>query len=148
MDKLALNSISASKSRSNRKRVGRGTGSGTGKTAGRGHKGQKARSGGNIRQGFEGGQMPLHRRVPKRGFSNFLFKKEYQIVNISDLDKIESELIDPSVMRENGLVKYALRPIKVLGNGELNKKVNVTASAFSSSATKKIEKKGGTVTVQ
>tara|TARA_Y100000590_G_scaffold198086_1_gene224972 strand:- start:423 stop:863 length:441 start_codon:yes stop_codon:yes gene_type:complete len=131
-----------------KKRVGRGHGSGLGRNAGRGDKGYHSRSGSKHRPWFEGGQMPLHRRVPKRGFSNFLFKKEYQIVNISDLDKIESELIDPSVMRENGLVKYALRPIKVLGNGELNKKVNVTASAFSSSATKKIEKKGGTVTVQ
>ena len=131
-----------------KKRIGRGHGSGLGRNAGRGDKGYHSRSGSKHRPWFEGGQMPLHRRVPKRGFSNFLFKKEYQIVNISDLDKIESELIDPSVMRENGLVKYALRPIKVLGNGELNKKVNVTASAFSSSATKKIEKKGGTVTVQ
>ena len=131
-----------------KKRVGRGHGSGLGRNAGRGDKGYHSRSGSKHRPWFEGGQMPLHRRVPKRGFSNFLFKKEYQIVNISDLDKIESELIDPSVMRENGLVKYALRPIKVLGNGELNKKVSVTASAFSSSATKKIEKKGGTVTVQ
>ena len=131
-----------------KKRVGRGHGAGLGRNAGRGDKGYHSRSGSKHRPWFEGGQMPLHRRVPKRGFSNFLFKKEYQIVNISDLDKIESELIDPSVMRENGLVKYALRPIKVLGNGELNKKVNVTASAFSSSATKKIEKKGGTVTVQ
>ena len=131
-----------------KKRVGRGHGSGLGRNAGRGDKGYHSRSGSKHRPWFEGGQMPLHRRVPKRGFSNFLFKKEYQIVNISDLDKIQSELIDPSVMRENGLVKYALRPIKVLGGGELNKKVNVTASAFSSSATKKIEKKGGTVTVQ
>ena len=131
-----------------KKRVGRGHGSGLGRNAGRGDKGYHSSSGSKHRPWFEGGQMPLHRRVPKRGFSNFLFKKEYQIVNISDLDKIESELIDPSVMRENGLVKYALRPIKVLGDGELNKKVNVTASAFSSSATKKIEKKGGTVTVQ
>ena len=131
-----------------KKRVGRGHGSGLGRNAGRGDKGYHSRSGSKHRPWFEGGQMPLHRRVPKRGFSNFLFKKEYQIVNISDLDKIESELIDPSVMRENGLVKYALRPIKVLGDSELNKKVNVTASAFSSSATKKIEKKGGTVTVQ
>ena len=131
-----------------KKRIGRGHGSGLGRNAGRGDKGYHSRSGSKHRPWFEGGQMPLRRRVPKRGFSNFLFKKEYQIVNISDLDKIESELIDPSVMRENGLVKYALRPIKVLGDGELNKKVNVTASAFSSSATKKIEKKGGTVTVQ
>ncbi len=135
-------------STNSKKRVGRGHGSGLGRNAGRGDKGYHSRSGSKHRPWFEGGQMPLHSRVPKRGFSNFLFKKEYQIVNISDLDKIESELIDPSVMRENGLVKYALRPIKVLGNGELNKKVNVTASAFSSSATKKIEKKGGTVTVQ
>ncbi len=135
-------------STNSKKRVGRGHGSGLGRNAGRGDKGYHSRSGSKHRPWFEGGQMPLHRRVPKRGFSNFLFKKEYQIVNISDLDKIESELIDPSVMRENGLVKYALRPIKGLGNGELNKKVNVTASAFSSSATKKIEKKGGTVTVQ
>jgi ribosomal protein L15, bacterial/organelle len=135
-------------STNSKKRVGRGHGSGLGRNAGRGDKGYHSRSGSKHRPWFEGGQMPLHRRVPKRGFSNFLFKKEYQIVNISDLDKIESELIDPSVMRENGLVKYALRPIKVLGNGELNKKVNVTASAFSSSAAKKIEKKGGTVTVQ
>ena len=135
-------------STNSKKRVGRGHGSGLGRNAGRGEKGYHSRSGSKHRPWFEGGQMPLHRRVPKRGFSNFLFKKEYQIVNISDLDKIESELIDPSVMRENGLVKYALRPIKVLGNGELNKKVNVTARAFSSSATKKIEKKRGTVTVQ
>jgi len=92
--------------------------------------------------------MPLHRRVPKRGFSNFLFKKEFQIVNLSDLNIIQSEEINPAVMKENGLVKYSLRPIKILGDGEIDKKMNVTASAFSSSAKSKIEKAGGTVEVQ
>ncbi len=92
--------------------------------------------------------MPLHRRVPKRGFSNFLFKKEYQIVNLSDLEKIDSEKIDPTLLKEKGIVKYALRPIKVLGDGDLSKKINITASAFSSSAIKKIEKAGGTATAE
>ena len=90
--------------------------------------------------------MPLHRRVPKRGFSNFLFKKEYQIVNLSDLERIESEEINPSILKEKGLVKYALRPIKILGDGDINKKINITASAFSSTAVQKIQKAGGTAT--
>ena len=131
-----------------KKRVGRGHGSGLGRNAGRGDKGYHSRSGSKHRPWFEGGQMPLHRRVPKRGFSNFLFKKEYQIVNLSDLNIIESEEINPAVMKENGLVKYSLRPIKILGDGEIDKKMNVTASAFSSSAKSKIEKAGGTVEVQ
>ena len=92
--------------------------------------------------------MPLHRRVPKRGFSNFLFKKEYQIVNICDLENVDSQELNPAILKEKGLIKYALRPIKILGNGELTKKINITASAFSSSAVKKIEKAGGTVTKQ
>ena len=92
--------------------------------------------------------MPLHRRVPKRGFSNFLFKKEYQIVNLSDLNKIDIETVNPSILKEQGLVKYALRPIKILGEGDIDKKIDITASAFSSSAIKKIEKAGGTATVQ
>jgi large subunit ribosomal protein L15 len=92
--------------------------------------------------------MPLHRRVPKRGFSNFLFKKEYQIVNLSDLERIDSEEVNPSLLKESGLVKYALRPIKILGDGDITKKINITASAFSSSAVKKIEKAGGTATKQ
>lgn len=131
-----------------KKRVGRGHGSGLGRNAGRGDKGYHSRSGSKHRPWFEGGQMPLHRRVPKRGFSNFLFKKEYQIVNLSDLNIIQSEEINPAVMKENGLVKYSLRPIKILGDGEIDKKINVTASAFSSSAKSKIEKAGGTVEVQ
>jgi len=130
-----------------KKRVGRGHGSGLGRNAGRGDKGYHSRSGSKHRPWFEGGQMPLHRRVPKRGFSNFLFKKEFQIVNLSDLNIIQSEEINPAVMKENGLVKYSLRPIKILGDGEIDKKMNVTASAFSSSAKSKIEKAGGTVEV-
>ena len=131
-----------------KKRVGRGHGSGLGRNAGRGDKGYHSRSGSKHRPWFEGGQMPLHRRVPKRGFSNFLFKKELQIVNLSDLNIIQSEEINPAVMKENGLVKYSLRHIKILGDGEIDKKMNVTASAFSSSAKSKIEKAGGTVEVQ
>ena len=131
-----------------KKRVGRGHGSGLGRNAGRGDKGYHSRSGSKHRPWFEGGQMPLHRRVPKRGFSNFLFKKEFQIVNLSDLNIIQSEEINPAVMKENGLVKYSLRPIKILGDGEIDKKMNVTASAFSSSAKSKIEKAGVTVEVQ
>ena len=131
-----------------KKRVGRGHGSGLGRNAGRGDKGYHSRSGSKHRPWFEGGQMPLHRRVPKRGFSNFLFKKEFQIVNLSDLNIIQSEEINPAVMKEIGLVKNSLRPIKILGDGEIDKKMNVTASAFSSSAKSKIEKAGGTVEVQ
>ena len=131
-----------------KKRVGRGHGSGLGRNAGRGDKGYHSRSGSKHRPWFEGGQMPLHRRVPKRGFSNYPFKKEFQIVNLSDLEKIDSSLINPLVMKESGLVKYSLRPIKILGDGDLSKKVDVTASAFSSSAIKKIEKMGGTAVVQ
>ena len=92
--------------------------------------------------------MPLHRRVPKRGFSNFLFKKEFQLVNVSDLEKLDVDAIDANVLKENGLVKYAMRPIKVLGDGELTKKLDVTANAFSASAKEKIEKAGGSTTEQ
>tara|TARA_B100001559_G_scaffold23924_1_gene19209 strand:- start:326 stop:766 length:441 start_codon:yes stop_codon:yes gene_type:complete len=138
----------ASGSTHSKKRVGRGHGSGLGRSAGRGDKGYHSRSGSKHRPWFEGGQMPLHRRVPKRGFSNFLFKKEYQIVNLSDLNKIDTETVNPSILKEQGLVKYALRPIKILGEGDIDKKINITASAFSSSAIKKIEKAGGTATAQ
>ena len=138
----------ASGSTHSKKRVGRGHGSGLGRSAGRGDKGYHSRSGSKHRPWFEGGQMPLHRRVPKRGFSNFLFKKEYQIVNLSDLNKIDTETVNPSILKEQGLVKYALRPIKILGEGDIDKKINIVASAFSSSAIKKIEKAGGTATAQ
>ena len=131
-----------------KKRVGRGHGSGLGRNAGRGDKGYHSRSGSKHRPWFEGGQMPLHRRVPKRGFSNFLFKKEFQVVNVSDLELLTVDTIDSNVLKDKGLVKYSMRPIKILGNGDLTKKLNVTANSFSLSAKEKIEKAGGSVTEQ
>lgn len=126
------------------KRVGRGTSSGTGKTAGKGHKGQNARSGGGVRPGFEGGQLPLFRRLPKRGFSNAKFKVEYATINVSDLDKFEDgAVVTPELLKEMGIVKKQLAGIKVLGNGELTKKVTVKANKFSDVAKEKIEKMGG-----
>ncbi len=130
------------------KRRGRGPGSGLGKTGGRGHKGAGQRSGNKKRAWFEGGQMSLARRVPKRGFSNHLFKKSYQTVNLKDLSILDIESVDAVAMADNGLVKSALKPIKVLGDGDFSKKMNITASAFSASAKEKIEKAGGTATVQ
>ena len=131
-----------------KKRVGRGHGSGLGRNAGRGDKGYHSRSGSKHRPWFEGGQMPLHRRVPKRGFSNFLFKKEFQVVNVSDLELLTVDIIDSNVLKDKGLVKYSMRPIKILGNGDLTKKLNVTANSFSLSAKEKIEKAGGSITEQ
>jgi len=131
-----------------KKRVGRGQGSGWGKDAGRGENGYHSRSGSKHRPWFEGGQMPLHRRVPKRGFSNFLFKKEYQLVNVSALENLGIDAIDANVLKENGLVKYSMRPIKILGDGKITKKLKVTASSFSASAKEKIEKVGGEVIEQ
>ena len=127
-----------------RKRIGRGTSSGTGKTAGKGHKGQNARSGGGVRPGFEGGQLPLFRRLPKRGFSNAKFKTEYAIINLSDLNKFEDNIvITPELLKEMGLVKNQIDGIKVLGNGTLEKKITVKAHKFSSVAKEQIEKLGG-----
>ena len=126
------------------KRVGRGTGSGLGKTSGKGHKGQNARSGGGVRPGFEGGQLPLFRRLPKRGFSNAMFKVEYATINVSDLEKFEDgAVVTPELLKEMGIVKSQLAGIKVLGNGELTKKVTVKAAKFSKTAVEKIEKIGG-----
>ena len=126
------------------KRVGRGTSSGTGKTSGKGHKGQNARSGGGVRPGFEGGQLPLFRRWPKRGFSNAKFKVEYATINVSDLDNFEDgAVVTPELLKEMGIVKKQLAGIKVLGNGELTKKLTVKASKFSATAVEKIEKLGG-----
>lgn len=126
------------------KRVGRGTASGHGKTAGKGHKGQNARSGGGVRPGFEGGQLPLFRRLPKRGFSNAPFKVEYATINVSDLDKFEDgAVVTPELLKEMGIVKKQLAGIKVLGNGELTKKLTVKANKFSATAVEKIEKMGG-----
>jgi len=132
-----------------RKRVGRGIGSGLGKTSGRGHKCQNARSGGGVRPGFEGGQLPLFRRLPKRGFTN-IFAKEYAIINIEDLNVFEDDtVVTPELLFEAGLVKKgkAVDGIKVLGNGEITKKLTVKAHKFSKSATEKIEAVGGKVEV-
>ena len=126
------------------KRVGRGTSSGTGKTSGKGHKGQNARSGGGVRPGFEGGQLPLFRRLPKRGFSNAKFKVEYATINVSDLNNFEDgTVVTPELLKEMGIVKKQLAGIKVLGNGELTKKLTVKAAKFSATAVEKIEKMGG-----
>ena len=127
-----------------RKRVGRGAGSGLGKTSGKGHKGQNARSGGGVRPGFEGGQLPLFRRLPKRGFSNAKFKTEYAVINLSDLNKFEKDaVVTPELLKEMGLVKNQLDGIKVLGNGTLDKKLVVRAHKFSNKAKEEIEKLGG-----
>ncbi len=126
------------------KRIGRGHGSGNGKTAGKGHKGQKARSGGSIRPGFEGGQMPLQRRMPKRGFNN-IFAKEYAALNVSELEKrFESgAVVDAAALVECGAIKDAKDGIKILGNGELTKSLTVKAAKFTEAAKEKIEKAGG-----
>ena len=129
---------------SSRKRVGRGPGSGLGKTSGKGHKGQKARSGGGVRVGFEGGQLPLFRRLSKRGFNNYEFRTVYATVNVSDLNRFEDgTTVTPELLIETGLVKKELDGIKVLGNGELTKKLVVKANKFSGSAKEKIENNGG-----
>ena len=145
---MKLDSLKPSKgSIKNKKRIGRGHGSGLGKTSGRGHKGAGQRSGNKRRAWFEGGQMPLARRLPRRGFTN-IFKEEIQIVNISDLNRIEKNSeIDPVVLQENGMIRSSLKPVKILGQGDIDKKLNVTASSFSESAKNKIEKAGGTATI-
>ena len=130
--------------RKNRKRVGRGIGSGTGKTSGKGQKGQNSRSGGGVRPWFEGGQMPLHRRLPKRGFTN-IFKIYYELVNVEQLNRFAGiDPITPEVMKEKGLIKK-IGAVKILGNGELKESLNVHAHKFSGSAQAKIEKSGGKV---
>jgi len=127
-----------------RKRVGRGQGSGTGKTSGKGHKGQNARSGGGVRPGFEGGQLPLFRRLPKRGFKNAMFKTVYATINLSDLNKFENDsVITPELLKEMGILKNQLDGVKVLGNGTLEKKLTVKANQFSKKAQEEIEKLGG-----
>lgn len=131
-----------------RKRIGRGAGSGTGKTAGKGHKGQNARSGGGVRLGFEGGQMPLQRRVPKRGFNN-ISATRYAIVNVGDLDRFEDgSTVDVELLKNAGLIKKEYDGLKILGNGELKKKLTVIATKFSGSAKEKIENLGGKAEVK
>ena len=141
---MNLESLSPVKgSVSKRKRVGRGHGSGLGKTSGRGHKGAGQRSGNKKRPWFEGGQMPLARRLPRRGFTN-IFREEIQIVNIGDLEEIkDNATIDPAFLENNGYIKSSMKPVKILGNGKISKKIKISASAFSASAKDKIEKAGG-----
>jgi large subunit ribosomal protein L15 len=130
-----------------KKRLGRGPGSGTGKTSGKGHKGQKARSGGSIPAWFEGGQMPLLRRLPKRGFKSHK-KNDFELVNVKDLARVEGDTITPALLHESGLIDLGRGlPVKVLGKGELDRKVTVKAHAVSAGARKKIEDAGGSVEI-
>ena len=125
-------------------RKGRGAGSGNGKTAGKGHKGQNARSGGGVRPGFEGGQLPLYRKLPKRGFNNFRFAKKYAVVNVLSLNKFEDgAVVDCAALLNAGIINSVLDGVKVLGEGELTKKLTVKAAVFSASAKEKIEAVGG-----
>lgn len=134
-------------SNKNRKRLGRGTASGQGKTGGRGQDGQKSRSGGGVRPGFEGGQMPLYRRLPKRGFTN-VFATEYAEINVEVLNRFEDGAeITPELLKQTGILKKQLDGVKVLGNGEITKKLTVKANKFSKSAVEKIEAAGGKVEV-
>ena len=125
-------------------RKGRGAGSGNGKTAGKGHKGQNARSGGGVRPGFEGGQLPLYRKLPKRGFNNSRFGKAYAVVNVNSLNKFnDGDVVDLAALLAQGIIKNAFDGLKVLGEGELTKKLTVKAAAFTASAKEKIEAVGG-----
>ncbi len=134
--------------RTSRKRVGRGPGSGLGKTSGKGHKGQKSRSGGGVRPGYEGGQMPLHRRLPKRGFTN-IFKAAYTVINLRDLDRFESGAdVDRAALISAGLIKEKAKPVKLLGQGDISISLNIKLAAVSESARKKVEAAGGKVEVE
>lgn len=133
--------------RKNKKRVGRGEGSGLGVTAGRGNKGYGSRSGSKKRSWFEGGQMPIQRRLPKFGFTN-IYRKEYQVINVEDLEKLKKkDNVTPELLFENGLIRKKTVPVKVLGNGDLKSKVNIKVNAISKTAMEKIEKQGGSVTL-
>ncbi len=142
---MGLNNLKPAKGANrNRKRVGRGPGSGMGKTATRGEKGQKSRSGHRFREGFEGGQMPLHRRVPKRGFGNARFRKEFAYVNLGSLERFEAgTIVTPELLKQKGLIKKLLAGVKVLGKGTLTKALTVQAHRFSAQAQEKIAGLGG-----
>ena len=127
----------------NKKRVGRGPGSGNGRTAGRGNNGYGSRSGSTSKIHYEGGQTPLMRRLPKRGFTNYPFKKEVQVVNVEIIEKLDLDKVDVNILIEYGIVKKAHLPVKILGNGKLSKPVEIQADMFSASAVQKIEKAGG-----
>ena len=128
---------------SSSKRIGRGNGSGQGRTAGKGHKGYQSRSGTKNRFHFEGGQTPLMRRLPKRGFSNYGFRKEVQIVNLEKIDSLKIENVDANILHEKGVIKKIDVPVKILGNGEVKNPIKITADMFSESAIRKLEKAGG-----
>ena len=130
------------KANTNKKRVGRGMGSGMGKTSTRGHKGQGSRSGSSLMRGFEGGQMPLHRRLPKRGFTN-IFKKQYSIVNLKDLEKLEGDTFTVDSLIQRGIINKLGDGLKVLGSGEITRSIDIEAHIFSKSAAEKIQKAGG-----
>ena len=146
---MNLNELSPVTPRKSRKRIGRGESSGQGKTAGKGHNGQKSRSGSYVHVGFEGGQMPLIRRVPKRGFSNSLFKKDYVVVNLDTLEARfeEGALVSPESLVEAGIVKNLRDGVKILANGDLSKKLTISAHKVSASAKAKIEAAGGSVEI-
>ena len=143
---MKLNELETKKK--NRKRVGRGPGSGSGKTSGKGHKGQNARSGGGVRPGFEGGQLPLYRRLSKRGFNNYEFSINYATVNVGDLERFdEGTVVTKELLIETGLVRKELDGVKILGNGNLTKKLTVKANKFSATAEEKIVSVGGKIEV-
>lgn len=145
---MKLENLCATPEAKTRKRVGRGPGSGMGKTSTRGENGQKSRSGASISAWFEGGQSPLYRRIPKRGFNNKRFRIEFATINLSDLNKFnDGDVVTPELLKEKGIIKKQLCGIKVLGNGTLEKKLTVKANRFSSAAVTKIESAGGTAEV-
>ena len=145
---MEIHNLGPAVEKKSRNRVGRGIGSGNGKTAGKGHKGQKARTGGKIRRGFEGGQTPLYRRIPKRGFNN-IFSIEYATVNVSDLERFEDgTVVNMELLLNEGIVRKELAGLKVLGNGALTKKLTVEAKKFTASAKEKIEAVGGKIEVK
>ncbi len=145
---MKLENLSRTPERKATKRVGRGAGSGMGKTSTRGENGQKSRSGASIKPWFEGGQSPLYRRIPKRGFNNARFRIEFATINLSDLNRFnDGDVITPELLKEKGIIKKELCGLKVLGNGTLEKKLTIKANRFSSSAVTKIENAGGTAEV-
>ncbi len=144
---MRLHNLPKSGGFKNRKRIGRGEGGGRGKTSGRGHKGQRSRAGSSQRPGFESGHIPLYRKLPKRGFSNFEFRTDYAIVNVGDLDRVEGDVANKETLVKAGLLRNSDKLIKILGEGELSRKLTVSAHKFSGSAKQKIEAAGGSVEV-
>ena len=142
---MRLHTMIATPGRKKRKRIGRGEGGGKGKTSGRGHKGQKSRTGSSLRPGFESGHVPLYRRLPKRGFSNFKFRTEYEIVNVGTINELEGDTFDRASLAAANKVDLNKKPLKILGDGELTRAVTVTAEKFTASAKAKIEAAGGKV---